>query len=148
MKTILIFILLLVSISMIYFTYFYNPLALWITMAVGLIVVIWFLIINKKESKSFTNRSVPYKTPKTLIVLIVSGMFFSCGPSRSQRSHIINEYENTHQLYIAVLDSSKIETHVMAKDKYQAMRYFDDVFAKDNISESYKILAYPIYLLQ
>lgn len=64
MKTILIIVLLLVSISMIYFTYFYNPLALWITMAVGLIAMIWYLILNKEKSKSSTNRSAPYKYPK------------------------------------------------------------------------------------
>lgn len=83
-----------------------------------------------------------------IIIIVLSMIMIACTPSKSEERHIITNYALHHTLFVCKVDSSDIEIQVMAQDKYQAMKYFDDVFAKDNISESYKILEYPIYLLQ
>lgn len=67
MKTLILLLLLLVPISMSYFSYFYNPIALWLTIGIGFSLVIYFNLLIKKENKKakeFNNRSIYYNTNK------------------------------------------------------------------------------------
>jgi len=48
---------------------------------------------------------------------------------------------------VCKLDSSDIELQVMARDKYQAMKYFDSKLEESDIKRDYTILVFPIDLL-
>ena len=63
MKTFLLLLLMLLVTGMIYFTYFYNPTALWIIMGLEIITIVSFILVNKKEDKKqtqYNNRSIYY----------------------------------------------------------------------------------------
>ena len=67
MKTFLLLLLMLLVIGTGYFSYFYNPIALWIISGLEIIAIVSFILITKKEDKKekeYNNRSIYYNNNK------------------------------------------------------------------------------------
>jgi hypothetical protein len=82
------------------------------------------------------------------IIILLGIIMIACTPTKREEIQIVKKYERTHSLFICKVDSSAIEIQVMAKDKYQAMKYFDWKLSESDITSSYKVTEYSIELLQ
>ena len=84
----------------------------------------------------------------TLIITMVLGITMMSCVSKSQERQIISRYAIQNELFICYLDSSDIEIQVIAKDKYQAMKYFDSKLEESDINRNYQIKEFPIEFIQ
>ena len=69
-------------------------------------------------------------------VIILAGT--SCGPSKSGAIRIVNTYLNQTNLYIATFPNN-VQLHVIAYDKYQAMKLVDEIKKTANITTDYEL---------
>ena len=81
------------------------------------------------------------------IIILLGIIMIACSPTRKDTQRIIHTYSVQHLLFVCKLDSSDIELQVMARDKYQAMKYFDSKLEESDIKRDYTILVFPIDLL-
>jgi len=127
-------------------------------MATIIIITFLFLICSLIKKFSDFRREHGYgrifkkyynemKTKNITIIILLGIMMIACAPSKSEQHRIIQQYSNNNNLFIAKIDSSDIELQVMASDKYEAMKYFDQKLKEGELDRSYKIEEYPIELL-
>ena len=81
------------------------------------------------------------------IIILLGIIIIACSPTKRDAQRIIHTYSVQHLLFVCKLDSSDIELQVMARDKYQAMKYFDSKLKESDIERDYTILTFPIDLL-
>ena len=94
------------------------------------------VIVNNSKTKM--------KTKNFTIIILLGIIMIACSSTKRDAQRIIHTYSVQNLLFVCKLDSSDIELQVMARDKYQAMKYFD---SKSNIERDYTIFTFPIDLL-
>ena len=97
------------------------------------------VIVNNSKTKM--------KTKNFTIIILLGIIMIACSPTKRDIQRIIYTYSVQNELYVCKLDSSNIEIQVMARDKYQAMKYFDSKLKESDIERDYTILTFPIDLL-
>lgn len=75
---------------------------------------------------------------KAVLFIIILTATVSCGPSKSGSIRIVNSYLNQTDLYVATFPNN-IQLHVIAYDKYQAMKLVDEIKKTANITTDYKL---------
>lgn len=88
------------------------------------------------------------KSKNISIIILLGIIMIACTPTKREEKQIINKYAIQNTLFVCDLDSSDIEIQVMAKDKYQAMKYFDWKLEESDLKRGYKIKEFDIDLLQ
>ena len=88
------------------------------------------------------------KSKNLSIIILLGIIMIACTPTKRDEKQIISKYAVQNELFICYLDSSDIEIQVMAKDKYQAMKYFDSKLEESDMKRGYKIKEFSIILLQ
>lgn len=78
------------------------------------------------------------KLTQISVLLIVAMTIIACGPTKSDRNRIVNQYHQESEFYKVTFrmnsETSSYEVYVIADDKYEVSKLLDEKYAEDTVT--------------